>query len=58
MLNINILTLILYHIYYAFMPSIYKYEQLLFKAKCEEFLQTLPHEDIHSQNSFEGGTIM
>jgi hypothetical protein len=25
---------------------------------CEEFLHTLPHEDMHSQNSFGGGTTI
>ncbi len=24
---------------------------------CEDFLHTLPHEIMHSQNSFRGGTI-
>jgi len=28
------------------------------KDLCEEFLHTFPHEDMHSQNSFKGGTTM
>jgi hypothetical protein len=38
--------------------------ELILKGKqmvlivCEDFLHTLPHEDMHSQNSFGGGTTM